>query len=300
MKKERAENINLSSFIIVATFFSLWVAVFFENAVEDVLAYFLILTFGILHGANDIKLLQKTNTAINTKIGFMTTLFYYVLFVGASIFFFFYLPSIALVLFIIFSGYHFGEQHWVSKMAKPSFFHSLLFLLYGLFVLFLIFSAHAVEVSSIINEISQRHVPSDYYNYSLGFFGTGTLLLSVYAYLKKNMKFNFLKQTFYLLVLYIVFNTASLLWAFAIYFILWHSIPSMVDQIKYLYGNLKVNSIKRYVISSLPYWAISVIGIGSILLLFNGKVNTSLALFFSFLAAITFPHVLVITRLNRK
>ncbi len=300
MKKDRAENINLSSFIIVATFFSLWVAVFFEPAIEDFLAYFLILTFGILHGANDIKLLQKTNVVINTKIGFVTTLVYYILFVGTSILFFFYLPSIALGLFIIFSGYHFGEQHWISKITGQSFFNLVLFLVYGLFVLFLIFNAHAIEVSAIINEISGRNIPLNYYGYALKFFGTVTVLMVAFGYFKKTLLFNFPKQAFYILVLYIVFHTASLLWAFAIYFILWHSIPSMVDQIKYLYGNLRLTSVRRYVLSSLPYWTISVLGIGIILFLFRAEVNTSLALFFSFLAAITFPHVLVITRLNRK
>ena len=299
-KNSPIKIIDLSSFIIVATCFALWLAVFFEKGIEDFLAYILILTFGILHGANDIKLIQKTNTAIHTRLGFITTLIYYVLFVGASVLFFFFLPSVALVLFILFSGYHFGEQHWVSKTKKTSIFNSLLYISYGLLILFLIFYAHGPEVSLIIEEICDYKPSIPYYRYGVILFGLLSFLLGTLCYLKKNMIFNFPKQIFYLIVLYIVFNTASLLWAFAIYFILWHSLPSMVDQILYLYGNVKLKSIKKYVWSSIPYWAISVIGIGSILFLFKGAVNTSLALFFSFLAAITFPHVLVIKRLNKK
>ncbi len=113
------------------------------------------------------------------------------------------------------------------------------------------------------------------------------------------MEFNVVKELFFIGVLFIVFNSATLLLAFAIYFILWHSVPSMIDQIKYLYGTVSTTTIKKYMISSFPYWLISVIGMGILLLLFRDNLNTSLAFFFSFLAAITFPHVLVINRLYK-
>nr|WP_289644372.1 hypothetical protein [Maribacter aestuarii] len=90
MEKKLVKNVDLGSFAIVATFFSLWLAVSFEKDIEDIMAYVLILTFGILHGANDIKLLQKVNKKINTKKGFLITLFYYVLFVGGVVFSFFF------------------------------------------------------------------------------------------------------------------------------------------------------------------------------------------------------------------
>ena len=58
MKNDIAKFSDLDSWMLVATFFTLWLAVFFESRIEDFLAYLFIFSFGILHGANDIRLLQ--------------------------------------------------------------------------------------------------------------------------------------------------------------------------------------------------------------------------------------------------
>ncbi len=299
MKKQVAQNIDLGSFTIVTTFFSLWLAIYFEETIENILAYTLILTFGILHGANDIKLLQKANKNINTRKGFLTTLLYYILFVVASGLLFLFIPTLALASFVLFSGYHFGEQHWVSKIKVPSVLNSIFLSTYGIFILFLIFSAHGAEVSLIIEQICGFKIPTYFYSYGVLSMGILTCFFGAISYMKKKIKFNVVKQLFFILVLSIVFYSSSLLLAFAIYFILWHSLPSMVDQIKYLYGTVSVSNIKKYVVSSFPYWLISVIGMSILLFIFKDNLSTSLAFFFSFLAAITFPHVLVINRLYK-
>ncbi|CAN0604007.1 unnamed protein product, partial [Ectocarpus sp. 12 AP-2014] len=96
LKKSSIQNIDLESFTIVTTFFALWLAVTFENNIENILAYVLILTFGILHGANDIKLIQKANSRTRSKKGFLVTLFYYILFVLVSGLLFLFIPAFAL------------------------------------------------------------------------------------------------------------------------------------------------------------------------------------------------------------
>jgi Brp/Blh family beta-carotene 15,15'-monooxygenase len=299
LKKNVVQSIDLGSFTIVTTFLSLWLAVYFEEAIENILAYTLILTFGILHGANDIKLLQKANKKINTKKGFLITLVYYTFFVLGSGLLFLFIPTVALAAFVLFSGYHFGEQHWVSKIKVPSVLNSIFLSAYGIFILFLIFSAHAMEVSLIIEQICGYNISIDFYSYGVLSMGIITCLFGAISYTRKKIRFNVVKQLFFILVLTIVFYSSSLLLAFAIYFILWHSLPSMVDQIKYLHGTVNISNIKKYVVSSFPYWLISVLGMGIILFLFKDNLSTSLAFFFSFLAAITFPHVLVINRLYK-
>lgn len=299
MKKSNIQNIDLANFTIVTTFLSLWLAIYFEEAIENILAYILILTFGILHGANDIKLLQKANKKINTKQGFLITLVYYTLFVLGSGLLFLFIPTVALAAFVLFSGYHFGEQHWVSKIKVPSVLNAIFLSAYGIFILFLIFSAHGTEVSLIIEQICGFNIPIDYYSYGVLSTGIITCLFGAISYTRKKIRFNVVKQLFFILVLTIVFYSSSLLLAFAIYFILWHSLPSMVDQIKYLHGTVNISNIKKYVVSSFPYWLISVLGMGIMLFLFKDNLSTSLAFFFSFLAAITFPHVLVINRLYK-
>jgi Brp/Blh family beta-carotene 15,15'-monooxygenase len=90
-----------------------------------------------------------------------------------------------------------------------------------------------------------------------------------------------------------------LIWGFAIYFIIWHSIPSIINQINYLNGEVSWNNFRKYIRSAFLYWVISLIGIATLYLLFK-DIEIFNALFFSFLAAITFPHVLVIFILFKK
>lgn len=290
---------KLHSLMVVSTFFALWLTVFFGDHVQQLLAYVLILTFGILHGANDLKLLQKSKHKNLNGIGFVRVLAYYIIFVGTSLALFYYIPSIALLSFIIFSGYHFGEQHWVFKVKESRIVGYIFYLCYGLFILFLLFYAHWSEVSGVIATITGHEPFKGIYGYGLVLSASGSLASLGYLWYKGSVRANLPKEVFFVLVFFVIFNTASLLWAFAIYFILWHSLPSLADQIMYLYGNIGPKSIRDYIRSSFPYWIISVLGLLLLLYVFRNNVETSLSFFFSFLAAITFPHVLVINRLNR-
>jgi Brp/Blh family beta-carotene 15,15'-monooxygenase len=115
-------------------------------------------------------------------------------------------------------------------------------------------------------------------------------------YSSKLFQKNLAVELLYLVVFTILFKVGSLIWAFAIYFIFWHSIPSLLDQTKFLFGGVSISNFKRYCKSAFLYWLISIVGI--IVLYFvlkDYKIFDSI--FFSFLAAITFPHVFVIERM---
>ncbi len=299
MKKEGVFIEKVNGFIIVTTFLFLWFAINFGDEVEDMVAYFLILTFGILHGANDLKLIESSNSNKSKKYNFLKVASYYVLFILFCALLFYFLPSLALLAFIVFSGYHFGEQHWEAKFKRKADTVIWFYTSYGLIVLSLLFVSHAEEVSSVIENITALSIPAKYFNYLL-VFNTG-LFMALYIWLSKSRKLesNLVKEVFYLIIFLIVFKTASLLWSFAIYFILWHSLPSLVDQINFLYGSVTKKNIILYLKTSFVYWAISVIGLGLLFLFFGGDSDTFLSFFFSFLAAITFPHVLVMSKLNK-
>ena len=89
-----------------------------------------------------------------------------------------------------------------------------------------------------------------------------------------------------------LFSRSSLLLGFGLYFVLWHSIPSMHDQLGYLYPN-DTKGLWKYFRSSAPYWVLSLIGLLGVYLFFDFQSTAFLPLFFSFLAAITFPHTVV-------
>lgn len=301
IKNNHIDFANLESLIIVGTFFSLWLAVIFEDAIEQYISFVFILSFGILHGANDLTLLQRTEVKHKTTRNYVKILLYYVFFVLGSVLVFYLLPSLALVVFVLFSGYHFGEQHFISKtIGASSLKTNAFYFLYGAFILFLLFNSNTVVTLEIIKNIIGYSIPSRTFEVGLLISGISTICLGFLLVFKKDLAINPVKEVFFLGIFFVVFKTATLLWGFAIYFILWHSIPSLYDQIFYLHGRITKNSFKSFVLTSLPYWLISVIGLLFLLFLFKDNLEKSLAFFFSFLAAITFPHVLVINRLNKS
>lgn len=301
MKNSEMVQERLAGFSVVATFFALWLTVQFEEFAENILAYILIMSFGILHGANDLKLIQRSDSFKVAGRGFFRILSYYVFFVLGVALLFYYIPVVALSFFVIFSGYHFGEQHWIAKIVSKSVLSKVFFLFYGLTILFLLFYLHSDMVSRIIENISTVFLPRIFFFSGVITSGIIMVVLFILVSLKEEVEtVSLIKELFYFGVFYIVFGTASLLWSFAIYFVIWHSLPSLVDQIQYLYGNFSVNTMKKYVKSSFPYWIVSVIGLTVLLYALRDSYETSLSFFFSFLAAITFPHVLVINRINNS
>lgn len=291
---------KLESVILVGTFFCLWLAVIFEDTFENYIAYLFILSFGILHGANDLTLIQKEKTTQPKSKSYLTILVLYIAFVLGSVLVFYVLPSLALLVFILFSGYHFGEQHLVGKTDSSSIATSFLYFNYGIFILFLLFFINHAMTASIIETMIGFVIPKLVFKIVLALSGISTICLALFLVLRKKIKINPIKELFFLGVFFVVFKTASLLLGFAIYFILWHSIPSLYDQIFYLQGHISKDSFKSFLKDSFPYWLISVMGLLVLLFVFRDDLETSLAFFFSFLAAITFPHVLVIKRLNQN
>jgi len=286
---------RLQTWMLLLSFFALWLAVSFNNAVEEGLAYLLIFSFGILHGANDLKLLQHSMGAGARLKGNQRLLLYYLGFVLVCGFLFYILPGIAIGAFILFSAYHFGEQHWVSKLPQTGRWVTIWFTVYGFLILSVLFQAHAREVSQVIRALTNFAGPSYLFTSALGLFIV--IIVVLYGIKYKQIKGNIKLEVFYLIMFYMIFNTASLLWAFAIYFIFWHSVPSLADQIRFLYGSLSLANFYTYVKSSAVYWIASLTGLAILYMVFRDFVPTFLPFFFSFLAAITFPHVFVIKAL---
>jgi Brp/Blh family beta-carotene 15,15'-monooxygenase len=289
-----------SNFSIVASFVGLWLNSFFNEEIQIVIGFILIFSFGILHGANDLLLIDKNQSKYSTN-SFYKILFYYILVVISGAFLFYYLPTFALSLFIIVSGYHFGEQHWQSNLKGENRKLQMLFhLSYGLFILSLLFVFHIPEIQRIVSDISNTYVPAAGITLFFYFCLIIFLAITLVNYLNnKAIKQKLIQELLFLFVFAIIFKTSSLIWGFTIYFIIWHSIPSMFNQINYLYGTISLDNFIIYFKSAFLYWIISLIGISLLVFIFQ-KEHYFDAMFFSFLAAITFPHVWVILKMFKK
>ena len=225
----------------------------------------------------------------------------YILVVVFAALVFYVAPKIALLFFILFSGYHFGEQHFHNIVKKNSFYRGILFISYGLVVLLLILALNIPEVSLIIKDIIGHSLDNNVYYYCLlGSFIVFSLT-GVKYYLDKTFSVKTIAyQLFLLVVFFIVFSSSNLIWSFAIYFILWHSIPSIIEQLDYLYKEISWNSFLTYIKKSFVVWLISILAIGSLLFFFKDDKQIFLPIIFSFLGAITFAHSFVISKMFKK
>ena len=272
----------------VFTFLCVVFSLLCSETIQNIVSGLGIMSFGILHGANDLKILSKKKLKNNSFLGISFLAIYLgVVFLGIMIFYF--IPGIALFTFVIVSCYHFGEQHWQDKLnyiKQPWLFYAF----YGATIFLMIFSFNNSEVIDIIFEISSVRIPFKIFKISLLFIGS---ILLIYMFIKiKDFKL-FLIEVMLLFILALLFLKGSLLFGFGIYFVLWHSMPSLNSQIKYLYGVKEDSPYKKYFKSAFLYWILALIILVSSYFFGSLPKDQYLSIFFSFLAAITFPHVIV-------
>lgn len=290
--------IRIREISIIASFLGLWARSFLTEKLEYLLGFFLIFTFGMLHGANDLLLLnefpsQRKKSLIRKLIHYLVSTFL------VAVFFYFF-PSIALLGFLGYSAYHFGEQHWHAQIQKHQGSATfLLYFFYGMCLLCLLFLHNETEVKNIVLEITKKPLDHLYTLPLLLIFSAGGL--SCFFFLKNAKQLTAkqgLKELFFLGLLTILFKASSLIWGFAIYFIFWHSIPSLFDQVTFLYGNTGSKNILKYAKKAFPYWLVAVLAV-FILYHFLSDERQLSTLFFCFVAAVTFPHALVMHKMFR-
>jgi beta-carotene 15,15'-dioxygenase len=288
---------NINSILIVLSFVGLWITSMFSGQIEILLGFILIFSFGILHGSNDILIINSVSDS-KIRYPFFKIITTYLLIVISAALLFYLMPLVALSFFVIFSGFHFGEQHWEYRNLQLSRgFSQVFFFVYGLLVLQILFILNLDDVILIVNSITSYTVSKVFIMYSLICNILVIFALSIYMFFKsKAFKKIILIEIFYLLIFTIVFKVSTLIWGFTIYFILWHSIPSLIEQVRFIYGELNKKNVINYCKNAFPYWIISLIGIAIVYLVFNDEKMFD-ALFFSFIAAVTFPHALVMNNM---
>ena len=298
MSNNISSNKDFNAVLIVSSFFALWLSAQISPVIESNIAYIMILTVGILHGSNDIMLINHTLKS-NSNISSLTIFVVYVLMVSLVAVFFYFLPFLALSLFVIFSSYHFGEQHFISKSNAKNYLISFYYTSYGMLIFSMIFFSSPDEVIVIVNEITNVFITHEFLKILLYTSMIITIILSFFMYYKKFISFNFFEEIILVALLFVIFSIASLIAGFAIYFIIWHSIPSLRDQIIELHSEFNKKNLLLYLKNSALYWLISIISLFVLYYIVNDD-KLFISLFFSFLSAITFPHVLVMFNLFKN
>ena len=266
---------------------------------QDMIGFALVLSVGLIHGANDLLIIKK-NSKFSSNYSQFWPFFTYVGLVFIGFTFFYLFPSFALIAFIIVSVYHFGEQHLeaipITKSLKNN-YRFISIVSHGIILFTIIFMNNINTVNNVFLSFKINFLNSNTLNIIL--ITTAIVYISTLVINKYLTSFIFSEILFFVLF-YFLSLTSTLILCFSVYFIFFHSILSIKDQVKYIYGNNDSSSLKRYLLNSMPYFILALI---FLILFYNyAEIDNSdlLPIIFTFLAAITFPHVIVIEKMYRS
>ena len=289
------EFINKSIFFRISASLGLF---FLSSLVSGEMQWFIALlligSVGLLHGANDLNLINALR--IFPESSRRKHLVLYLSAVALVLIVFSLNRSLALFFFVVISSFHFGQQHLAEEISGNVILRYSNYIAYGSSIFGLLFYTHPIESSTAIAEISGIFFTvDDFLNFLLL-----SLVVWIATYLMLQLK-GFLLLSIELVILslfYFLFTRVNLALAFAIYFALWHAIPSLNDQFRILYKGEVKRSWLVYVKQSALFWILSIIGLAIVFSQVFLQNKTPLPLLVYFLAAITFPHVLVMSRVE--
>ncbi len=257
---------------------------FFEGSEAYQWIWFVVImiTIGIPHGAIDHLL---ANPQIEKK-----ELYYfigkYLLIIATYVLVWFFLPKIALLLFILMSAYHFGQSHFIKN--KIYLYKSITYFGLGAFYLCVIFWGDFETTASILGStINLENWKNIGWFVIPGLFFLNTLML---LYFQKKKKLMIWAE---MIILGLILYSVPLLLGFIIYFGFWHALPSMLIEYKVLKNHFTGNKIASFVSSLLPFSLISLVGIGIILFVFSNQMKEEdlTMMFFILVALISAPHI---------
>tara|TARA_B100000575_G_scaffold284701_1_gene279092 strand:- start:16295 stop:17179 length:885 start_codon:yes stop_codon:yes gene_type:complete len=263
---------------------------------QDILGFLLILTIGLIHGANDLLIIKKyaKNDGLKSQFSYFL-LYLFIVFLGFAFFYLF--PSIALLSFVLVSIYHFGEQHWEAyalnafpveiKKIYPIVLHGLIFFV-------IVFMNNINIVNNVL--INFDSLSLDYTFLQVSFFSLSIIYMFI-LFSSKSFRGFLIDEFVFFMLFYLLTLNSSLIYGFSIYFIFFHSILSIKDQVKFIYDDNSSQYIRKYLINALPYFTLAVMFLLAFYLIIDFESLNILPILFTFLAAITFPHVLVIEKM---
>ena len=208
---------NIFKFSIVTSFLGLWIATHIPEKFELILGFILIFSFGMIHGSNDLLIINKIleKSKYYSKFNILVA---YLMIVSLAILIFYMAPILALSMFIIFSAYHFGEQHWEKSFIKSNnSLKSVFYFCYGMLILQLLFTFNDIGVKFIVNEITGYQIANLNSFPIIIILGSLVLIMTaIELHFKRISSEIALTELFSLVILTIIFNSSSLIWGFTI------------------------------------------------------------------------------------
>ena len=261
---------------------------------------------GIPHGATDYLIFQKISER-DQKIGaWGPFIVIYLMTMGVYGLLWLLAPFLSLVIFLVISAYHFGQSNWHDKTGKNIWANAFIYLGWGSFVVLIPMFFHWEACAPILTALSGYNwiaFPSQYFLVAASGLFLINLAISTGLYFKDIIdERRWLLELGSLILLGLLFWRTPLLVGFAIYFGIWHSLGSLVDQ---LYHFRKIDpSIqwKSLGQAALPYTVAALLGLALFAFVPAGQANEYLAIGggLVFISLVTMPHMILIEHLYEQ
>ena len=298
-------SIFLYIFIVFAFLISNVFQLFNSISIETqiITSTFLIMLVGIPHGSLDHLLLPTQN--------FKSRLRFYIFYLGLiilNLLVWNFSHISGLVLFFIISSYHFGESQLYKFNLKNKLMTHFIYLCWGVSVIFSFLFYNIDELQLLSNSyVDTRNLISninlDSFSYLFLASNIITLILFTLCIYKFKLKANkIISEVFFLFVIHLSSFLFPLLICFTLFFIILHSLPSLVNQYNHF---KKVNNkftLKDFIYLMTPYSLVSILFLLFICFCsYTNVINYSVPLISIILiSVITLPHSFIISKFNES
>ena len=259
-----------------------------------------VVLLGVPHGAADLLVATRNadvNKKVFSKLKFLSLYIARLLLFAAALWL---MPTVGIILFILFAAYHFGETD-LYQFKTDTILGKFFVISYGMVILCVILLHHFEDVKPII-QLYQSGKENIFFiniiehNRYLIMTLSGTFFFIItFLYFLANNNADYNEKGEFLIhfavILIILFNLPMLL-GFTFYFVVWHSVLSINNIIAYLIKNNTFSQdiiIKQILLySTLAIVSIILFGLTGFMFIDN---NTIAAYTFLGLAVLTAPHM---------
>ena len=284
---------HLACYFLFFCFFLFWWSESLNNFLSTEVCLFIILIFGVSHGALDHikgKKLLKTYKIKNT-------LFFYVIYILISsliLILWILIPTMILSVFLLIAAYHFGREDSEIMKPKKNNFLNFIFFVKGSLIIIAPLFYELNETVELFETLNFNINLFDYKNLIEIFFYV-SLFSNIY-FLIEDLKWNYSFIAFDLSTINIIFYLLSPLAAFTLYFCFIHSLRHAVSLSNELNTNNLKKGFKKFFFKAIPLTIITaflfLIGV-YILNKYYTFDESILKVIFIGLASLTFPHILL-------
>lgn len=274
---------------------------FLKDASSDIVnatCLALILLFGIPHGAVDHKIHLSTS-----KGGKVTGyIIQYLLIAVGYILWWLIDPAKALLMFILLSSYHFGQELLEDMEIKQSgLMHKML---WGSFILISPLIYHFTQVKTYLEVIISSPIadldPVLKLIIPTAIIALAITHLVVLYFTGKISKSNSIQLGVFIVFLISSQLVLSFITAFTLYFIFFHSLNAFKHQFLWLKENKREYGLKHFIVDLSRFSLASIVGILVLLWIIDPSNSHSLITYFFILTSlITLPHAITLDHFYR-